>query len=152
MVVEAGLSPFSVDEWRDKQHSDEKLRQIIAGLKEDHNSKGPIRYPHYALDEHGILTYGRPKSSQKRVVPREWCRTILKGYHDGATGGHRSAQAMLASISRKYYWPLIDLDVRTYVKECPQCEQRNAGFVGRAPLQDNYQATRPFQKKLASIS
>ena len=61
-------------------------------------------------------------------------------------GGHRGAKAMYATIRQRYFWPTLSHDVRQHVEHCRQCEQRSAQFRGRAPLQENYQATQPFQK------
>ena len=148
VVVEAGLLPYSPEEWRRKQLSDGKLKLIIEHLEQDHVSKGPIRHPNYFLSKEGVLMHAKKdtKNEVTRVVPDEWCPLILKGYHDGPGGGHRSTRAMLPVIQQKYYWPTILSDVHKYVLQCPRCEQRNAGFLGKAPIQENYQATRPFQK------
>ena len=53
---------------------------------------------------------------------------------------------MLSVLKQRYYWPTMVPDVTDYVRKCPPCEQRSAGFAGKAPVQENYQATRPFQK------
>ena len=144
-VMETSLLPYSLDEWRQRQKSDEELNAIIEALKQDHVSKGPIRYKDFGLDKEGVLVH-RSKGREIRVVPKDWRHLILQGYHDGPMGGHQGTRAMLAKMRGKYYWPSVNHDVLTYVHQCPKCEQRENGFRGRAPLQENYQATRPFQK------
>ena len=144
-VTETSLLPYSIDEWRQRQKSDEVINKIIETLKHDHVTKGPIRYQKYQIDGDGLLVF-LSHGRKTRVVPSDWHQLILRGYHDGPMGGHQGARAMMASIQHKYHWPSIRQDVNKHVLNCSQCEQRNAGFRGRAPLQENYQATRPFQK------
>ena len=42
VVVEAGLLPYSIEEWRQRQQSDGRLKEIIDSLEQDHVSKGPF--------------------------------------------------------------------------------------------------------------
>ena len=144
-VMQIGLLPHSLEEWLQEQQQDLEIQKIMNEMKNDHVSKGPIRYRQYRLTPEGLLIYHNQGRSV-RVVPQVWRGTVLQGYHEGAMGGHRGAKAMLASVRHHYFWPSLNEDVYRHVKSCLQCEQRNAGFQGKAPLQENYQATRPFQK------
>ena len=50
------------------------------------------------------------------------------------------------SVKANFIWDGMQADQKKHVSQCPECEGRNPDFIGRAPIQDNYQAAYPFQK------
>jgi RNase H-like domain found in reverse transcriptase/Reverse transcriptase (RNA-dependent DNA polymerase)/Integrase zinc binding domain/Chromo (CHRromatin Organisation MOdifier) domain len=64
---------------------------------------------------------------------------IFQELHDSVTGGHLGYAKTLESISRRFFWPGMQSDVKLYVKTCPTCQrskhvnQRPAGLQQSIP-------------------
>jgi transposase InsO family protein len=76
------------------------------------------------------LTYNRSvdlwyKGSRVVVPDTDGLRELLlHEYHNSPTAGHRGISRTSEAISRHYYWPRMDAEVRRHVQKCPSC-QRN---------------------------
>lgn len=70
------------------------------------------------------------------VIPKSERRTVLSQYHDCKTSAHLGVTKTLNKIRRRYYWPGMQSDVRTYIAGCDKCS-RKKGFQQkrRAPMQ-----------------
>ena len=80
------------------------------------------------------------------MVPEGWREGLMKDYHQGQFGGHLGRAKMVEGIQGKFAWKGMNADIKKHVQTCRECEHRSAGFLGKAPIQDNYQAEFPFQK------
>ncbi len=67
---------------------------------------------------------------------------ILVELHDAPTGGHFGVDKTLEAISRRFFWPSLKHDVRTYVRTCPTCQRTKhtnqvpAGLLQPIPAPD----------------
>jgi transposase InsO family protein len=69
--------------------------------------------------EDGVLYY-----KHRLVVPQSMRETVLKAEHDSKVAGHWGAGKTVEIVSRNFYWPGMEAQVRQYVHECDSC-QRN---------------------------
>ena len=85
------------------------------------DGKAPPNTPHWTVDGQGLLRReGRvwvPKSSPLR-------NALLSRAHDDPTSGHYGIERTREVLSRKYFWPGLPQDVRSYIHDCDVC-QRN---------------------------
>lgn len=80
----------------------------------------------FKMDD-GILTkeiVNKGRSSKKIIVPGALRDTVMKIFHDG--NGHLGATKTKDLIERKYWWPSMSKDVKTYVQSCHTCQTINA--------------------------
>ena len=57
------------------------------------------------------------------IMPTSLRTTVLQQLHDNS--GHLGIRKTTESIKQRFYWPGYESDIEIYVKECPQCQQRN---------------------------
>lgn len=53
------------------------------------------------------------------VVPMSLQQPIYEAHHDH--GGHFGVKGTLARLRRSCYWPLMPLDVQTWIRRCKRC-------------------------------
>lgn len=53
------------------------------------------------------------------VVPKSLQQPVYEAHHDH--GGHFRAKGTLAKLRRSCYWPLMSLDVQTWLQRCKRC-------------------------------
>ena len=59
---------------------------------------------------------------------------ILNKYHDSMSAGHQGILRTRGRITRLYYWPGMEQDIRKYVRSCTTCQrhsQRNSLLAGK---------------------
>lgn len=54
-------------------------------------------------------------------VPKIICSEVISCYHDDPLAGHFEIDKTRELIARKYYWPTLRRDVKTYLKGCDMC-------------------------------
>jgi transposase InsO family protein len=70
------------------------------------------------------------------IVPFSERRTLLGQYHDERTSAHLGVKKTLAKIKRKYYWPGLQKDVKSYIAGCEKCQRRKPpNKTKKAPMQ-----------------
>lgn len=74
------------------------------------------------------------------------CKKIIRLHHNSITTGHPGRYKMQELITRNYWWPRIQADVKTYVEGCETC-QRTKVHHGKqkAPLQPNAIPNGPWE-------
>ena len=145
-VVEVGQQTLTGAELRAEQLRDEQLSPIINYLEEEASPRGPNRYQQYLINENRVLLKRLRSGRPVIVVPDSLQKQLVQDFHEGVFGGHAGAEKMYEKLKTKFIWRGMRDDVKRHTMECSACEGRNAGFLGRAPIQDNYQAMYPFQK------
>ena len=64
------------------------------------------------------------KNNTRIFVPSEQLQLqVIQEHHDGPLGGHLGSDKTLATISRNFYWPGMDLQIRKYIKTCDLCQR-----------------------------
>lgn len=82
----------------------------------------PISTSECSIDEGGRLCW------RERIwaPDHEPLRTgIIQSTHDSALTGHPGRDALKSLISRRFYWPGLDPDVRRFVRNCGVCGRSN---------------------------
>jgi hypothetical protein len=73
----------------------------------------------WSEDDEGVVTW------QERIyVPRNkrLREDIIQEHHDSITGGHPGRYKTQELITRNYWWPYIQADIRKYVDGCETCQ------------------------------
>lgn len=63
-------------------------------------------------------------STLRIVVPSNMSLPLLQEYHDGPCGAHLGLSKTYDKIGKKYYWPHMYSDIRTYILTCDKCVKR----------------------------
>lgn len=95
---------------------------------------------HYTF-RHGYIVRSVSDDAVQLYIPSSGSlrQDLLREHHDSLLAGHFGADKTLQYISRHYYWPTIQRDVRHYVKTCPSCSankssnQRPSGLLQPIP-------------------
>lgn len=93
--------------------------------------------------EDGIITFqGRiyvPKDAKLK-------EDIIRAHHDSYTGGHPGRYKTQELITRNYWWPFIQADIRKYVDGCIRCQEtKNKREKPHAPLRPNEVPSVPWE-------
>ncbi|CAG8644703.1 3238_t:CDS:2 [Gigaspora margarita] len=59
-----------------------------------------------------------------RVIKLEKIEIVLKSMHKNPIVGHFGEKATTYRIRKRFYWPLIKNDIKSFVKECNICQER----------------------------
>ena len=139
------------DNMRRTQLADEQLAPVIKALEEGKPlPAGSVPRLHRTFIQNGVLcrkfksssSFSMPKT--QLVIPSHIKATVLQQLHQNA--GHHGLHKTTESMKERFYWPGYELDIKKWVRECQQCQQRNAPQPKpQAPL-GTIKATRPFEK------
>ncbi len=93
------------------------------------------------MDAHRLKEFGGKWYKEGRLVvtgdAAEW-RRIVKEFHDPPTAGHPGIAWTKDLITRSYWWPKLQKDVKDYVKGCAQCQANKINtHTHKAPLISN---------------
>jgi len=83
-------------------------------------SKGESVDTNYAIKE-DILTWKR-----RIYVPTRMRNRVMKSEHDSKIAGHFGRDRTMELLSRNFYWPKMEDDVRQYCNECDNCQRTKA--------------------------
>jgi RNase H-like domain found in reverse transcriptase/Reverse transcriptase (RNA-dependent DNA polymerase)/Integrase zinc binding domain len=93
--------------------------------------------------ENGIITW------QERIyVPRNKClhEDIIREHHDSVAVGHPGRYKTQELITRNYWWPYIQSDIRKYVDGCETCQRTKMHRQKpKNPLHMNEIPSRPWE-------
>ena len=65
-------------------------------------------------------------------IPEKYVPIILYQYHDEILAGHPGVQKLMATISKKYYFPGMHTIIREYVISCLECQSMKQKQEGKA--------------------
>ena len=65
-------------------------------------------------------------------IPEKYVPIILYQYHDEILAGHPGVQKLMATISKKYYFPGMHTIIREYVISCLECQSMKQKLEGKA--------------------
>jgi hypothetical protein len=66
-------------------------------------------------------------------------------HHDKVFAGHQGIKRNRDLLKLHYYWPNMNRDVETYVKECESCSKLKVGRNPTAPLGELPETSYPFE-------
>jgi len=79
-------------------------------------------------------------------VPFPLVKTILDAFHGAKTSGHFGKNKTFYTISRKYYWPNMFVDVSRHIKSCNSCQMFKVTPQAKVPLSTvPYPVAQPFE-------
>ena len=89
-------------------------RYIRDGWPEENTLRNEgIGYYRRRTELHELILWG-----SRVIIPRSWQRKVLKLLHEGHPGMTR-----MKGLARSYFWwPLMDMDIESIVRECPGCQ------------------------------
>ena len=117
---------------RREQDRDDELKEIMINCSTQRNNQSKIS-SQFEI-ENGVLKFNSG-GILLYVVPKHQRKSLLLQYHDGILGGHLSTRKTLSRLKRKYYWPTMSEDTRTWCKSCTIClTRKDAGKLIKAPL------------------
>ena len=110
---------------------DKYFGEVYYTLKDEDGDKGSIKRKHlkrYNLNN-GLLYF-----DGRICVPavKDYRYMILKESHDAPLSGHLGSDKTYLNLSKSFYWPKMDKDVRKYIASCDEC-QRNKPSNKPAP-------------------
>ena len=97
----------------------------------------------WAEDEAGIVTW-----HDRIYVPKDkrLREDIIRQHHDSPLAGHPGRYKTQELITRDYWWPGLQRDVRMYVDGCETCQRTKAHrHRPHAPLQPNEIPKEPWE-------
>lgn len=59
---------------------------------------------------------------------------IMEEFHSSKTSGHAGMTKTLAKITSQFFWPKMQQEIRTFVRECSICQQAKVDNVMPAGL------------------
>ena len=71
---------------------------------------------------------------------------VLKHLHDSPTAGHLGVGRTLASVKLRFYWPMYQSDVKTYIKQCALCGSGKRPKHQRKAYLKQYQVGAPLER------
>lgn len=73
--------------------------------------------------EDGKLFYNGKGKSTKVVTGAEAAKNIFFQFHSSLIGGHSGINKTKKSISSRFYWPNMTVDIEQWIKECDTCQK-----------------------------
>lgn len=105
------------------QQRDTFAQERVATLSLEERSSRSRDKPVWRLDEAGMLRYkGRIYVPDEPSIRQE----LVRSYHDPPMSGHFGASRTHELLTRIYYWPNSEAEVREYVKSCAICQRSKA--------------------------
>jgi transposase InsO family protein len=123
-------------ELRDAAQADPKYVELLAQPSELLHRRG-LRVSKGLL-LHGVRVYV-PSDAKLKT-------SILAECHDAKLSGHLGSQKTLDQVQRRFYWPGMEAEVKSYVTSCDACQrnkpsqQKKMGLLQPLPVPD-----RPWQ-------
>jgi len=58
-----------------------------------------------------------------KILKRNEIEPILSLVHEHLLSGHFGLEAILTKLKKRYYWPKMKNDVKSYIQTCDQCQR-----------------------------
>jgi transposase InsO family protein len=137
---------ISVSAMRKAQLDDPLLAAIVQYHESEtfpHDSKLAAKVTAIAdqfVVEQGLLYKHTPvcrggESLLRLVVPPPFRQQILCAYHDHILAGHLGFQKSYDKLRRRFHWPKLYEDTKSYIKSCDACNARKRAVPRRLPIQ-----------------
>jgi len=94
---------------------DERYRSICKLVKKGNNSDD-----NYEIVDDLLCWKGR------LYAPEKTRKAIIRSEHDSKIAGHFGRDRTLELVSRNFYWPKMEDDIRKYCNECDNCQRTKA--------------------------
>lgn len=112
----------------------------------------PDRYPEFTVRDgilfrhmHHSLNFTDREKTWKLCVPQPLREKVLLENHDAPTAGHLGIAKTIARISENYYWPGMNGDIASYVRQCVSCQRYKSSQNTVAGKMGTCNATQPWE-------
>ena len=86
------------------------------------------------------------------MVPDALKQPLLRENHDSSLGGHLGVHKTMSKLKRQYYWRGMSHDVRTFIKSCPACVDKQPSIAAKPGLKASpIEPYRPFVEVNADV-
>ena len=96
------------------------MRLQLAELQENNKEakllKGSAKLSESWKDVEGVLQY-----QKLSYVPAIICSEVISYHHNDLLAGHFGINKTSELVGRKYYWPSLRRDVKSYIRGCDVC-------------------------------
>jgi hypothetical protein len=94
--------------------------------------------------ENGILFKKNKQNPENplRVITLQDREKILYNLHSSPLAGHFGLKKTIENATRKYYWPGMGADIKTYIESCDSCQR--FGKPGKVQLLQSIPVVQPF--------
>jgi hypothetical protein len=75
------------------------------------------------IDEHFEIKGDLLCWKNRLYVPKGLRKGIMNSEHDSKVASHFGRERTMELLTRNFYWPHMEADVRTYCKECDNCQR-----------------------------
>jgi hypothetical protein len=108
------------------------FRSLILGEKVEAKFKSRLVH-FYATD--GVLFF-RDASGDRTCIPKiaELKLQLLRECHESATAGHLGVENTYVLLARRFFWPKMGTQVRTWVRGCIACQKTKPDLRGTVGL------------------
>ena len=101
--------------------------------------------------ENGVLYrhwYEHDSDCESRVIvaPKQLRRELFHHLHELRTGGHLGIKRTVYQLQRRFYWPGLQSDVRTWCRWCVICAKRKSTHGRHRGLLKQSVATAPMER------
>ena len=132
------------------QRADEVLIPIIKALEDGKPlTQGVPPGLRKAFIQKGLLCRHYQSSTAscahtQLAIPTSMISTILQQLHDNS--GHLGIKKTTEGVKQRFYWPGYELDIKKWIQECQQCQQRNIPQPKPLAPLGTIKANYPFEK------
>jgi hypothetical protein len=118
-IVLAGFSIMELtttmkENWIKEVECDQEYQGILEQVKKrKQNVNERIQ-----LDKDGMLTW-----KGRLYVPKGFRNKVLEKQHDSRIAGHFGRERTMELITRNFYWPNLEDEVREYCNKCDSCQR-----------------------------
>jgi transposase InsO family protein len=121
-----------------EQQKDPYCKEIMEKIRADPGST-------FFVSDDGLLYRGKNLEGGRLVVPSTLIQPIIEMHHDKVFAGHPGSKRTRDLIKLNYFWPNMDREVETYVRQCESCAKFKGGRQPTAPLGRLPETTSPFE-------
>ncbi len=132
---------FSMEDLCLAQREHPLWKRVIYGLESgDETQLLELRIPflHFFVSHDGALYRHWAQNSvpiEQFVIPEKLVPMLLRLVRDVPISGHPGRNNTLSLARKRYYWPTLRIDVKSYVAFCITCWQHKRVVKGPDPIQ-----------------
>jgi transposase InsO family protein len=111
------LTPTIMERWNTEVEKDTKYQELLKKIKEKEKNVDE----RLGIDSDGMIVW-----KGRLLVPEGFRKEVLKKEHDSKIAGHFGRERTIELITRNFYWPGLEEEVRNYCNKCDSCQRTKA--------------------------
>ena len=129
---------INFDDLAQAQQNDEELQELLHS-----NRDTTLKWQDFPLPTSDVMmTFEMSTGKPRPYVPLEYRRRIFNNLHNLSHPGIVASQKL---VTARYIWPSINKDVRTWTRNCQQCQRSKIHRHTKSPLQQIENPTGRFE-------